>query len=360
MKHRMVAIMATVVFLGIGVAVAVGSVMSDPMVSKSYLENTWIPQLSERLQKRAAQQTKELYQAEVGKLDAMGEQHVAQAEKFDGNTGGGYTTLELEPGDRTEFKTGANILPYSGESRLESGSLADVSVGETVESGVTLQIGHRYVVLSDAVLRQNGKGALGSQGTVVRLEKVEKEFPFTDVAAADWYYSAVDFVYQKGYFAGTSDTTFSPNASMTRAMLATVLYRLSGDTAGTDAPEFTDVPAGEWYSQGILWASKQGVVNGMGDGSFHPQDPVTRQQMVTMLYRYQRERQGTTGAAAGELGGFPDGATVADWAKEAVTWAVGEKLLNGRDTGYLDPDGTATRAEVATLLQRFSTFLGKS
>lgn len=364
MKRRVSLILTAVVLLGVGIAVAVGSGSADPMISKSYWENTYLPGLAETLQQQAGKDTKSLYAEVVAKLDKAGEADVKAA----GEKTGGFVTLQLKPGDVLELKKGASAVVQSGGAALGGGVLVDVTEGVEVLAGEDLAVSHRYVATSDsAKLRSTQAGAVaysgsgtvtsGSGGAGTDPGLSGKELPFTDVARDQWFYAAVAFVYEKGYFSGTSETTFEPNTSMNRAMVATVLHRVAGSER-VDAQEvFADVPAGQWYSQGIAWASAKGIVNGMGGGLYAPNDAVTREQLVTMLYRFEKDYRQVAVPATGSLSGFPDGNSVSSWAQDAMGWAVGAGLIQGRNTGYLDPAGTATRAEVATILQRFSSRL---
>lgn len=359
MKRRVAAILAVVIVLGLGIAVAVGGT-GDPLVSKSYLENTYLSELSEILQQRAGKGTKATYESVVAKLDELGEADVKAAQSI-ADGGSAYLRSELRQGDSLKLNMGGSVLLYSGQATLNDGALADVTTGTALQPGGALNVGHRYIATSDVTLRQTQSGSLGYQGTGTLVKAgSEKDFPFTDVSESDWYYDAIAFVYDRGYFSGTGESVFSPNTSMTRAMVATVLHRLAGNETVSGSGDFADVPAGQWYSQGIAWASQKGIVNGMGGGRYEPDLAVTREQLVTMLYRYQKDYLGVDVSAKGTLAAFPDGASVSAWATDAMSWATGEKLVSGRDTGHLDPTGTATRAEVATILRRFSDLTEKS
>lgn len=185
---------------------------------------------------------------------------------------------------------------------------------------------------------------------------------FEDVKEGAWYEGAVDKATAYGLFNGQTETTFAPNGNMTRGMVAQVLYNLSGKTGyGAGSGNFTDVAAGKWYENAIDWAAKAEIVSGTGNGSFSPEQPVTREQLVTMLYRYAQAIGTDTKASAG-LGSFPDGNSVSDYAKTAMQWAVAEGFISGRNQNggkYIAPNGTATRAEVAAVLTRFVEYLKK-
>ena len=172
---------------------------------------------------------------------------------------------------------------------------------------------------------------------------------FTDVPAGHWASEAVTFVTGRGIFTGTSATTFSPDMVMSRAMLATVLWRMEGQPAPGSASPFTDVPAGQWYTDAVVWAAGEGVVKGIGNDLFDPDGLVTREQMATMLYRYA----GSPAVTGGALTGYGDQAQVSDFALQAMEWAVSQGILTGKPGSLLDPQGGVTRAEVAVILMRY-------
>lgn len=176
-------------------------------------------------------------------------------------------------------------------------------------------------------------------------------FPFTDVAAESWYYGSAAYAYLNGLFSGSSADTFSPKATMTRGMLATVLYRMAGSPEVSDAAAFSDVAANAYCASAVSWASAHQLVTGYENGQFRPSKVVTREQLAAILYRYARLKGLNTGAAA-QLAGFSDAAAVSDYARAAIQWAVGAKLLQGAD-GALSPQEGAQRAQVAAILQRF-------
>ena len=181
--------------------------------------------------------------------------------------------------------------------------------------------------------------------------KPEVKLPFTDVSTSDWFYDDVAFVYENGLFSGTDSRSFSPNASMTRAMLVTVLYRLEGEPTVTGRSSFTDVRSGAYYEKSVIWAAANGIVTGTDSISFSPDAKVTREQLAAILYRYAQYRKLDTDASA-KLNSFTDADSVSAYASEALGWAVSEGLINGA-SGKLMPKGDATRAQVAAILHRF-------
>jgi hypothetical protein len=175
---------------------------------------------------------------------------------------------------------------------------------------------------------------------------------FTDVPADAWYESAVQYVYEKGLMTGTSSTTFSPTRTTTRAMIVTILYRLEGSPAVSGSSAFSDVSAGQYYTDAVTWASANGIVTGYSDGRFNPGSLLTRQQLATILYRYAAYK-GYDVTASTDLSAYTDGASVSDYARTAMAWANGNGLINGTTTTTLTPAGSATRAQVAAILMRF-------
>ena len=194
--------------------------------------------------------------------------------------------------------------------------------------------------------------------TRIEVEFTNGKLPFTDVRESDWFYEDVAFAYENGLFAGTSDTTFSPNASMTRAMLVTVLYRLEGQPAVNGRSGFSDVQYNGYYEDAVTWAADNGIVNGTSTTTFSPNANVTREQMAAILYRYAQHKKYNTAASSG-LNGFTDHASVSGYAAASLEWAVSEKLVNG-SAGKLMPTGNATRAQVAAILHRFVENVAKT
>ena len=184
------------------------------------------------------------------------------------------------------------------------------------------------------------------------LVKVSPADRYTDVDKAAWYYEAVEYALEKGLFVGTSDTTFSPNTAMSRAMLVTVLWRMEGEPAVTAANAFTDVVGNAWYAKPVLWANANNIVSGYGGGLFGPNDNITREQMAAVLNRYAGFK-GIDVSAADSLAAYTDAGDVSDWALASLKWAVGEKLITGMTTTTLVPQGNATRAQVAAILMRY-------
>ena len=176
--------------------------------------------------------------------------------------------------------------------------------------------------------------------------------PFTDVSEKDWFYGDVMFAYENGLMLGTSKTLFSPHGTTTRGMMATILWRMEGSPAPKGKNSFTDVESGKWYADAITWAAENGIFAGYGKDKFGPNDPITREQLAAIFYRYA-DYKGYDLTVKGNLDKFKDADKITDYAKTAMQWAVGSGLMKGKSGNLLDPQGTATRAEIAAMLHRF-------
>lgn len=194
--------------------------------------------------------------------------------------------------------------------------------------------------------------------TVVHGAKAEEPWvnPFRDVTESDWFYDDVRFANQSGLFNGVEKDLFAPEEPMTRGMLVTVLWRLDGETAPKTATTFTDVDVNAYYADAVAWAAESGVVNGIGGNKFDPEGNVTREQIAAILFRYAAFK-GVDTAARADLTAFPDAEKTSAYAHDALSWAVAAELVKGTKEGstiYLDPQGSATRAQVAAILSRYA------
>lgn len=171
-----------------------------------------------------------------------------------------------------------------------------------------------------------------------------------DVTPAMWHHEYVDFVLERAFMQGISPTEFAPEQTLSRAMLAQILYNAENNPSFEGKFTYHDVPKSAWYSNAVHWS--YGLINGYGSGYFGPEDAITREQLAAILYRYA-EKKGLDLSASGNLSAYSDGDKISSWAENALKWAIGNKLITGRDNGTLDPSGTASRAEVAAILSRY-------
>ncbi len=234
------------------------------------------------------------------------------------------------------------------------------------ENGIKYETSHsftNYVYNNDAQVGKdgtetatcdNGCGTTDTRikkGTALPEPTTSVTELFCDVPSSAWYVDYVQFVYDNGLMNGTSETTFEPETTLSRAMVAQILYNRAGKPDVSGEAKFNDVPKDQWYYQAVQWAGEQGIVNGVGDGKFAPQADVTREQLAMMLYNAQGKPETDV-----SLSGFEDTNTISDWAVSAVKWAVNEKIINGSKENeklYINPMGNATRAEAATMFTRY-------
>ena len=184
-------------------------------------------------------------------------------------------------------------------------------------------------------------------------EPEEPAMPFTDVNDNDWFYDVVLYAYDNGLMTGVSATEFAPNQTTTRGMIVSMLARLEGVTSAEDAG-FADVAANDWYATAVNWAASVGVVNGYEDNTFRPNAPITREQMAAILYNYA-DYKGYDVSARADLSDYADAADVSSWAEDVLSWANAEGLINGMTTTTIDPQGATTRAQTAAMFERFLT-----
>lgn len=246
--------------------------------------------------------------------------------------------------------TGGTITPSGNSIVTEYGSIT-----------FTIKPDKGYIV-KDVLIDEVSVGAVTTYtfSSVKANHTIEAKFvhdcpskPFTDVDITQWYHDGIDYVLLAGLFKGTSATTFAPNAGMTRAMLVTVLHRLEGTPSTTIDNPFTDVASGNWYTEAIMWANAKGIVKGYDSDTFGTNDFITREQLAAILYRYAQYKG--YDVSVGEdtnILSYEDALKISEYAIPAIQWACGAGIMQG-DGAKLDPQGNATRAQVATMLMRF-------
>lgn len=236
---------------------------------------------------------------------------------------------------------------------LLTGELSNFSM-EYAEQIHPSAAGHAYI--ADQILN-----ALGSDFSLDLENATPDPTPvipsgdelYADVHSNDWFYEQVKYVTENGYMAGTGNNMFSPNVPLSRAMVAQILYAMEGKPE-PGAGVFSDVPEGEWFASAVNWAAAQGVVAGFEDGTFHPNDNVTREQLAVILTSYSKTK-GQDGMATASLDSYVDQASISSWALDSVRWAVEKGLISGKPGNLIDPQGTATRAEMATMIRNLKT-----
>ena len=208
-------------------------------------------------------------------------------------------------------------------------------------------VGHRF--MADQMMEAMGKKSPGENSGHANCPMAK----YVDLVQSMWYHEPIDYVLSHGIMNGMTDNTFGPDVVLTRAMVVTMLYAMDGKPAVSGNNPFSDIQSGDWYINPVLWAAEKGVVAGYDDGTFRPGNPVTREELATMLRSYAAYK-GKDASANGDLSGFADWASISGWATDNVSWAVGHGIISGRDGNMIAPKGTATRAEAATMFARVS------
>ena len=241
--------------------------------------------------------------------------------------------------------------PNSGWMYKINGKMAMVSLDQYVlETGDQILF---YYVL-DYTKEDTGADFGGGGGGGTARPEQPAALPFTDVVDTSWFYAAVKYAYEHKLLSGTGETTFSPELSLTRGMVATILYSLDGGADVSSLSSFSDVADGQWYARAVAWAERQGIVSGMGDGTFAPEAAITREQLAAILHRYAQYKKYSV--SAGEdtnILSYDDAPEISTYALVAIRWACGSGLMTGRSQSQLAPRGTVTRAEAAVMLRNF-------
>ena len=258
-----------------------------------------------------------------------------------GRPGGGST------GSSISIKAGDVITVADSSGNTLYAATAVRAASYVLFSSAKLTSGNTYT------LKINGNTATTATAAGNNASVVPDDvLPFTDVVEGKWYYNAVSYAYENGLMVGVSDTVFGIGTATTRAMAAQILYKLAGSPDTVYFGEFTDVSAGKWYAKATAWAAENGIFAGYTDGSFRPDDPITREQLALVLYKYSVIASKDI-SATDDLSSFTDASQISSWALKAVKWAVGSGIISGKGGGVLDPKGEATRAELAQILYKY-------
>ena len=288
---------------------------------------------------------------------------------------GGYDSVSyitLDGGSATT--TGRNVLYISPDTSLKADTQYRLVVDEMLTGNNNVHLEDDLTVyFKTAKAGETPNGGGGGGGGTADPENPGGEQPedpgaespagddpsdvvntsFVDVAANAWYADAVEYVVSEGLFNGVGDSRFEPNGEMSRAMFATVLARMSGETTSGYSHSFADVASGKWYSDGVAWGYSKGLINGFSETRFGPDDPITREQIAVLLYNYEIYKGGDVSVSGtNSYASMKDAAGVSSWAREAMNWAYENDIIQGDDQGLLKPQGIATRAQVATVLMR--------
>lgn len=337
----------------------------ESLISLGYLKDTIFPSAVQQGENAANQKLQETYDSAKGALDRVQEDTLAQLTGGEGGTTYSATlqARNWSQGDTVDLYTGSGALMLGGVASVtHSGALIDVTTGSEVPSGAKLAANHRYLVGEDTLARVSilsGAAQMGVQGGYQYTAGTGAATPFYDVSITDWYYDPVSYVYENELFSGMDERHFGPGEAMNRAMLMTVLYRMAGSPSGElEAADvsFDDVPASAWYSPYVKWGAARGITAGTSPATFSPEQQVTRQQVVVLLYSFASNYLGKTLDNRADLSGYQDLAQASDWARDALSWAVAEGIVSSSsaDALTLSPQKNANRAEVATMLRSFA------
>lgn len=359
MRNRIIAavLLAAVLVTGLGGALASPGTAEDPFITLNYLTETYYPELQQALLAQAQAGTAEIEQAALERLATLSDSYLSTL--GDTSYSDAFLRLTLARNEKLTLPAGSSLQFEAGQVELtfSSGCLIDVTDGSTVTDPGTLTNGHYYIVAEDSactVTALSDSVYLSVNG-YYNLERTGIAYtPFVDITAKDWFADSVLYAYNEGLVNGMTPTTFEPMTEMNRAMIATLLSRMAGIQGTAADAGFTDVDPAAWYANGINWAYSVGIVNGMTDTTFEPTASPTREQLAVFLYRYATNYLGMQVPHSGDLSQFPDIDLVSGYAKDALSWAVGVGLVNGKD-GNLAPRDKTNRAEIVTILQRFLT-----
>lgn len=348
MKKKLLAGALALAILSGGTVLAFAGSQSQALVSLSYLTGTFWNDLKDNVKQEVDRDTTVIFN-----------EAAAQAEP--GGNGSGFSARAGVNGDVIAGITGSGLIWVAGSGMVQTGALVDATAGVEMSIGGVLTPGHRYLAGTDVTLVVASNAAqwmVEGQWTVTAGVPVKPPavMPFADVVQGAWYYDDVAYVYERELFNGVTGTSFSPEGKMQRCMMTTVLHRLAGEPAVSYTALFSDIPDGQWYTAGTIWAGQRSVVAGVGNGRFNPFTNVTRQEIAVILYRYAQQ-MGYDVSQSADLSRFGDSGAVASWGKAAISWAVSAGILNGND-GMLLPNGDATRAEVSAMLHRFAVWSG--
>ncbi|MBD5134029.1 MAG: S-layer homology domain-containing protein [Clostridiales bacterium] len=351
MKKRILAGTLALALLAGVVTLAGASSQSQALVSRSYLGGGFWDDLKAIVFSETEKNTTAIYNEAAAKA-----RQIVDGVASGGAGSGSFAVKAGINGDVLTAAVGSGLIWTAGTGVVRDGTLVDATEGREVASGGALAVGHRYLAGTDVSLVVTSSSAQWMGEGEWAVTAGEAVLPFPDVPLGQWYYDDVAYVYQKGLFGSTGSGYFEPYSMMQRCMMTTVLYRLAGKPPVSYTPMFRDVPDGQWYTSGTIWAGQLKVVTGKGDSQFDLFSNVTRQEIAVILYRYA-EKMGYDVSQTADLSGFSDNASVASWSRQAVSWAVSVGILKGSG-GALRPTGDATRAEVAAMFHRFDNWTG--
>lgn len=338
--------------LGAGLSAGAADGSGAVPATLSYLRDTFLPELEEDIAARVQEGTKAVQDSALTRVDEVGGRYI----------GTGWTVSQtpqpagFQGGDTLTLDVGGSLLWLAG---IGTGTgLVDATDGIELPAGGALTAGHRYLNgqegASAVVVVDSDAAQAAPAGRWKSAAGGREVTGFYDLSRTEWFYDGVRWTISQGWFRGVSSTQFAPYGAVDRAMTVTLLHRVAGSPETAFQGRFSDVSEDQWYAEAAEWAASSGIAGGNGDGTFSPGRPASREEIVTMLYRCA-VYLGLDTSAAPSLEGFPDGAAVSPYARQAMAWAVGTGILQGSD-GSLLPQDQVTRAQTALILQRFQAW----
>lgn len=356
MKRIITAVMAVLLLACVTAATAANAgTSSDPLVTLSYINDEYIPAV--------LAQGEALIDTKLAQVSVSDESQTSPSDEGY-SFSSGYEAYKLPNNESLQVIMGSSVILTGGSARVSSieGTMINVSTGLEVAEGTALTLNNRYFCAEDtaAVIITPDWADVSINGYYIVSEysgEPEKPVQFSDVAASAWYVDAVNYVVKNGLMSGYGGDVFAPEDTLSRAMLAQILYNSEGKPAAGNSG-FDDVTSANWYADAVAWASEKGLVTGYGNGLFGGDDAITREQLAVILYRYAVYK-GYNVSARADLSGYSDGTSISGYAVEAMQWANAEGLVTGITETTLFPAGNATRAQVATILMRFCENIAK-
>lgn len=334
-------------------ALAAGGGAGDPLVSLSYIRDTYMPSVLMNAQAELNSELQSLRDEMTGRLDKL---FNISSDEYDYS--GGFESLAFLKGGTLKMAQLTSFVLDTGITNIviDTGEVIDVTAGMPVSSGSVLSANHRYFAAEDtsAVIRMyaDSTGMVDGYYLAEPIGEIPSNLRFIDVPADHWANEYITYLSEKAIVNGVDEYSFKPGSTVTRATFVTILGRLAGvDMSQYLTAEFTDVEMDSWYGPYIAWASQSGIVTGYGNGKFGPGDHITREQMAVIIMRYA-DYTGVVLPGINESMAFTDQDMISDYALEAVELAQTSGIITGKPGGLFDPKGTALRSEISAVTYR--------
>ena len=332
---------------------------ADPFISLSYINDTFSPSVKSEAEPVIDSSLDSVYDLSASKLESIYASYEMRFGAPEGYTfSDGWTDLDMAAGSAVNLVFGGSFMLSSGSVsvKAETGTVIDLSDGSEIVSGGSLKKNVRYLCAENTAA--SFTAVSGSSVLVDGYYKiygtVRSPLGFNDVSASQWFYDAVAFVFDKGFMTGISSSEFGVSLKTTRAVFVTSLYRMAGQPMISGKSIFSDVADDAlYYYYPVIWSNQNGIILGHDDGTFRPNDSITREQMAAIMYRFVKYSGiDVSNTDPSVFNSFPDCAQVNAYASDSMKWATANGIINGMD-GTLNPGGTAIRAQVAQIIRNF-------